>query len=220
MGIPAESHPRLRTMTDMITYTQFFVALTGLLTAFSGIVLGVVKFWMNRTRRQLQMDLHAVLESHGARIMRQIDGVDPNTYVTLDFKQANGRSDLAIPLLRDRAVEPITGLFLTLEAIFPDRTEYQVSTREHPVPVRLPLHSHSGTESVTVIRGTLLDVATGRSYTEGETWHIEPGKNHSAEFYRCIALAIMRPPLPLASVRPANLDAIRSVYDDQPSNTQ
>lgn len=196
----------------MQQWTEFFVGFAALLTAV-GTVLAIVRKWISAAKKDMQIDLHTILASHGSRILRQIDGVDPTTYVVLDFDQGNGRKALALPIMYEHAVEPITGLFLTLEGRFEDRTEYQLSSRMHPVPVMIPFHSHSGNESIVVVKGTVRDVHTGVIYREGETWSIEPGKRHSAELHRALCIATMRPALPNGVQRPVDVTDISSVYD-------
>lgn len=196
--------------------TEFFMALALLLTAI-GTVLGIVWRWIKIMRKEIrievQTDLHDILEATGNHLARKFEGVPPESYLTLDFRQQDGSRELFIPLHKTIIAEPLNGLLLRLITQKSDATIYEIDTTNHPIPVRIPFHHHDGTESVHVIEGTMLDVEKGRRYGPGETWEIPPGIDHVTEFTQAFCVARMKPCLPTGKTRPMKLDGITKIYD-------
>lgn len=200
----------------LMSWNQLLVALLSLLVT-AGSILAIVRKWIKAAKADMQNDLHASLQNTADDLEKDFRDVDPSTYLTLDFRQTSGPTEIFVPLHRDIISKPLLGLRLRLVAAFPDSTEYEIDTREHPLPVRLPWHHHDGTESVTVIQGTLTDLHTGRVYRAGETWEITPGKAHHSEFLRAWCAAKMRPPLPTGTTRPFRLGGLSNIYDREPT---
>ncbi len=200
----------------IMSWNQLLLGIFTLLTTAGGI-LALVRKWIVRARQQMQTDLHNILEKTGDLLLRKFENVPEETYLTLDFRQQDGSRELFIPLHKTIISEPLTGLLLRLIAQKKDVTLYEIDTTNHPIPVRIPWHHHDGTESVHVVEGHILDVATGRLYRAGETWEIPPGTNHITEFNQAFCVARMRPALPTAKTRPMKLDGIVSIYDREPT---
>lgn len=185
--------------------------------AVGGLVLAVARFWISRSEKRCKEELAitraAVLKAIAGKIERQIARKDKTSYVTLDYRMDGQDGFLRIPLLYEEIVEPLQGLRLQLVDHDKLRTKYSISTIGHHAPVRLHWHYHEEAEVIHVIEGTVTDVLTGHIYRAGDIWPIEPGTRHAADFTEAYALATVRPPLPLASVAPAMLDGITTVYD-------
>ena len=201
----------------LMSWNQLLIALLTLLTTAGGI-LAIVRKWIKTAKADMQSDLHASLQNTADEVERDFRDVPGEEYLTLDFRQTWGPTEIFAPRHRDIISKPLLGLRLRLIAAFPDSTEYEIDTREHPLAVRLPWHHHDGTESVTVIAGTLTDLQTARIYYPGETWEITPGKPHHSEFNRALCFAKMRPALPNGKTRPFRLTNLPNIYDREPAN--
>ena len=199
-------------LTALLSLNEMGVFISGVSALLVALI--AVAGWLDkRCKAHLDLTQAGILRAIGSRLRDQTKGVDPATYVTLDY-QMDGASPLRIPLVHDQVTEPLVGFQMVLV----DRGEhngqsvYSITTIAHPEIIRLPWHYHDGTESITVVIGRMVDVATGHTYGPGDVWHIPPGTRHTADFFRCHAVCTMRPRLPLASDAPANLDAIERVY--------
>ena len=208
----------MTTAEHLMSWNQLLLAIITFLTTIGG-VLALVRKWIKTDKSDIENAFKNSLQTNADDLAKDFRDVDPNTYLTLDFRQTTGPTEIFVPLHRDIISRPLLGLRLRLVAAFEDSTEYEIDTREHPLPVRLPWHHHDGTESVTVIQGTLTDLHTGRIYRAGETWEITPGKPHHSEFLRAWCAAKMRPPLPNGTTRPIRLTNLPNIYDREPFST-
>ena len=200
----------------LMSWNQLLLALSTFLGTVVGI-LALVRKWIKTDKADFENAFKKSLQATANQLEREFRDVDPATYLTLDFRQPNGPTEIFVPLHRDIISRPLLGLRLRLVAAFSDATEYEIDTREHPLSVRIPWHHHDGTESVTIIQGTVTDLHTGRIYGTGETWEISPGRPHHSEFHRALCFAKMRPPLPTGATRPINLEGLSQIYDREPS---
>lgn len=202
-------------ITSAITYTeagQLLVGIAAFMTITWTIFLACFRRFANRAKEEIQTTLAKMLEDSGAAMQRQFAGVEKATYVTLDYRM-DGADTIRIPLCFVRVVSPLLGLRLQLVDHTSKYTKYSISTIGHHAPVRLHWHFHEAAEVITVIEGTMTDVATGRCYEKGETWAIAPGLKHACDFMNFYGLATIRPPLPFATTHPINLKSISRVYD-------
>jgi hypothetical protein len=197
-------------MQDIST---FFTHLAIILGAI-GTILAIVKKWINAASKNVQTGLEHILQDNGTALLRQFESIPPETYLTLDFRQVDGSRELFVPLHPIHIAEPLTGLRLRLIAARSDCSLYEIDTVNHPLPIRIPWHHHDGTETVTLIEGTMTDTSTGRVYRSGETWEIPPGTDHTTEFHCAFAVARMRPPLPTGKTRPMKIEGITHIYDN------
>lgn len=191
-----------------------------LITAITTAVVavsGIVKFLITRSEKKMTALVGAtrtdLLRAIAHNMERQFEGLDKATYVTLDYRMDGDIACLRIPIAYNRVTECLQGMRLQLVDNSHEETVYSISTLGHHAPIRLHWHYHEEMELVQVIRGAVVDVSTGRRYTAGEVWVIEPGIRHIADFDSAYVLCTVRPPLPFASQCPMNLDGIVGVYD-------
>lgn len=192
-------------------------ALITSITAAVVAISGIVKWLITRSERKMTALVSTtredLLRAIAHNVERQFEGMDKSTYVTLDYRMDGDVACLYIPIAYNRVTECLQGMRLQLVDNSPDETVYSISTLGHHAPIRLHWHYHEEMELVQIIRGTVVDVSTGRRYTAGEVWVIEPGIRHIADFDAAYVLCTVRPPLPFASQRPMNLEGITGVYD-------
>jgi hypothetical protein len=188
----------------------------GSVASMGGLILGIVKYLHSRIDKRiavLEVTAKKILAASGAQVRRQIEGVDPRTYVTLDYQMDGVEHPLRIPLLFYKVIEPLPGFRLTLLDHDKKRTVYSLVTMGHNAPLRLHWHYHDEEESVQVIRGRMTDVATGKVYLPGDTWTLAAGVRHTVDFDNVFCVVTVVPPLAFAYDSPATLDSIERVYD-------
>ena len=198
--------------SPMETLSAFLTHLAVALTA-AGTILAIVRKWIATATTNVQTSLTQILQNTGTALLRQFENVPEDTYLTLDFRQIDGSRELFVPLHPTIVSEPLLGLRLRLLAARPDSSVYEIDTLNHPLPIRIPWHHHDGTETVTLVEGTMTDLTTGRTYHPGDTWEIPPGTDHTTEFHAAFAIARMRPPLPTGKTRPMKIEGITQIYE-------
>ena len=194
-------------------------AILAALAAFGGLILSVVRFWISRAEKRaahLSAKLDELLQVVASGMAATFASADARTYVTIDYRM-DGTSDfLRIPIGLDRVTECLPGMRLQLLSQTARETTYSISTLGAHQPLRFHWHYHEEAESIQVIRGTVLDVRTGRRYAPGETWTIAAGERHIADFDNAYVIATIRPPLPSGADAPIKLEGMTSVYQAPP----
>ena len=146
-------------------------------------------------------------------IASQMDGLianrDPKSYYTLDLLFPGGES-LRVPMIPGVPVMALENIAVTVTSHSVRETiATLVCTGFGHIPPHAHAHHH---ETVTVIAGTMTDLATGTIYREGSVWEIAPGEFHSATFSDCVLILRYHPPLFLAHDRPVDLSAMSKVF--------
>jgi quercetin dioxygenase-like cupin family protein len=158
--------------------------------------------------------MRAILRGLAAQTMRQIAGIPPEQIYSLDVRLRSGES-LRVPLLEKTWVQYLPSLSLMLIRSGKEETEFLMDVTD---PAFLPWHSHTGTETVTVIRGSMVDLTTARKYLPGETWEISAEQWHRAQFDAgTLCRVLIRPPLETAALHPIDLSHMEQAfaYEDQ-----
>jgi hypothetical protein len=188
----------------------------GSVASMGGLILGIIRYLHTRIDKRiavLEVTAKKILAAAGAQVRRQIEGVDPRTFVTLDYQMDGVEQPLRIPLLFDRVITPLPGFRLQLLDHDRKRTIYSLVTLGHNAPLRLHWHYHDEEETVQVIKGRMTDVATGKVFLPGDTWTLAAGVRHTVDFDNVVCIVTVIPPLPSAHDAPATLDSIERVYD-------
>lgn len=146
-----------------------------------------------------------------ASLLREASKRDPGEYYTLDIEFEGGHR-MAVPMFLGVRVLVSENIEMAVNDHTREQTELGLWCEGFGA---LKKHRHGeNCERILVERGTVTCVETGVVYRAGETWVIEPGQWHSAVFQDCYCRVIHRPPLPTATVRPVNLDAMGSVFPE------
>jgi quercetin dioxygenase-like cupin family protein len=202
----------------MTTQEICLIVATG--TGTFAAIAGLVKFWITRSDRKLTQLVNTtrkeLLTAMANNIERQFSNMDKSTYLTLDYRMDGDSQCLRIPLAYTRVTECLLGMRLQLVDHSEKETTYSVSTLGFGAPIRLHWHYHEEMEIIQVIRGTVVDVQTGRRYGPGASWVVEPEARHIADFDNAYALCTVRPPLPWASQHPINLSGVAEFYNSPP----
>ena len=202
-------------MIAVITIAEIGIIL-GSVASMGGLILAIIKYLHSRIDKRivlLEVTAKKILAASGAQVRRQIEGVDPRTFVTLDYQMDGIDQPLRIPLLFDKVITPLPGLRLQLLDHDRKRTKYSLVTLGHNAPVRLHWHYHDEEETVRVAEGRMIDVPTGKVFGPGEVWTLAAGVRHTVDFDNVVCIVTVIPPLPSAHDAPATLESIERVYD-------
>jgi quercetin dioxygenase-like cupin family protein len=205
-----------------MTTTAEIATLLSATAAFMVAALGLVKYWQDRSEKRIMRHqeatmantMRAILRGLAAQTMRQIAGIPPEQIYSLDVRLRSGES-LRVPLLEKTWVQYLPSLSLMLIRSGKEETEFLMDVTD---PAFLPWHSHTGTETVTVIRGSMVDLTTARKYLPGETWEISAEQWHRAQFDAgTLCRVLIRPPLETAALHPIDLSHMEQAfaYEDQ-----
>ncbi len=184
------------------------------LVGFSAFVTCAIGFW--KFARSVRRGTIEAISSHMQRIIaqdlkREATRHDPSDYYTLDVEFEGGHR-MAVPMFDGVRMLISENIEMAVLDHTKDQTELGLWCAGMG---SLPRHCHSGNcERIIIERGTCTHLETGTVYRARETWVIKPGEWHSAFFQDCYCRVIHRPPLPTASVRPLNLDAMAKVFPE------
>jgi hypothetical protein len=201
-----------------MTSAHEIAALLSASAAFVATALGFVKFWQDRSERRIMKHqeqtmantMRGILRGLAAQTMRQIAGVPAEQIYSLDVRLRSGEC-LRVPLLEKTWVQYLPSLSLMLIRSNKIETEFLMDVTD---PSFLPWHSHTGTEEVTIIRGSMIDLSTGHRYAIGETWQIPAEQWHRAQFEAgTLCRVVLRPPLETAAVNPIDLSHMHQAFD-------
>lgn len=190
-------------------------AIISALTMVVGLFLSIWQM-IRRIERKTDATRTAFLTRNKQRIEEDFAHDDKGEYVTLDYRMTGADGEticLRIPLSNQRATQCLMGLRLWLLTHNKLETVYSINTMGFHAPVRLHWHWHDERKTIKVVMGTMVDVQTGRRYGPGESWVLEPGVIHTADFDNAYCVATLRPPLPFASEKPIHLEGMTEVYD-------
>lgn len=152
----------------------------------------------------------SLLAAARVNVLDAVKGSCPDRVHTLDIKFAQGIY-VSIPVIVGKTYSPWPGLDLTGIRSCGDGTFYNLTTTH---PVTLVRHSHEEKETVEVIMGSMTDLDSGRVYRKGETWEIEPQRDHRVFFEaHGIFVVTVQPPLPKLAERPVSVDRLTELAD-------
>jgi hypothetical protein len=152
--------------------------------------------------------VRALLEATKQNILKLVGKSDQAHIRTLDIRFEGGIY-ISLPVIIGVSYSPYPGLEMTGLRTNHDGTHYTLATQQ---PVTLVRHCHEEEEGVEVVSGTMTDLDSGRVYRRGETWQIDPNKNHRVYFEsHGLFLCTIKPPLPLANDRPVNVDRLHEL---------
>lgn len=154
--------------------------------------------------------ISGILKATASNIRALCEVADPQKLRTLDIGFEHGIY-VSIPIIIGTTYSPYSGLEITGIRSNAECTDYSMQTTQ---PVTLVRHSHEEREIVEVLDGSMTDLDSGRVYRKGEAWDIEPNLQHRVYFEaHGLYIATIRPPLPLASERPVNVDRLHELAE-------
>jgi quercetin dioxygenase-like cupin family protein len=201
----------------MTILSEIGILLSGIAAMLAGC-LGLIKFWHTRTEKRVKAICESTLANSMRSVLRAIEnqtnklieGVPAEEIYSFDVRLKSG-DVLYVPLLLRTWVQYLPGMSVMLIRQSKHETEFLMEVAN---PAFLPWHAHTEAESVTVIRGHMLDLQTGMRYEEGMTWEIPAEEYHRAQFDAGTLLRIVcRPPLQNAVERPIDLTPLHKSFD-------
>jgi quercetin dioxygenase-like cupin family protein len=201
----------------MTIISEIGVLLSGI-AAMLGGSLALIRFWHTRTENRLKKlcettmanSMRSILRAIEVQTNKLIDGVPKDEIYSFDVRLKSG-DVLFVPLLLRTWVQYLPGMSVMLIKQGKHETEFLMEVES---PAFLPWHAHTEAESVTVIRGHMIDLRTGTRYHEGDTWDIPAEEFHRAQFDAGTLLRIVcKPPLLNAIERPIDLSPIHKSFD-------
>jgi len=154
--------------------------------------------------------LKRALEMTRDNAVKVAASADPSKVHTLDLRFP-GDIYVSIGIIMGKSYSPFPGLEMT--GLYSDRdsTHYSLATQQ---AVTLLRHHHEERETLTVVQGSATDLDSGRIYRTGESWDISPTVDHRVFFEaHSLFLVAIRPPLPLASARPVNVEQLPRIAE-------
>lgn len=164
------------------------------------------KEWVDKFKAITTSDVQQSIKQH---MLDRISNIDPDTYYTHELCFPGGQK-LFIPIIPGIPLPVLENITLQFISHGPNETIISMKCEGHG---HIGKHSHGVTiEEIHVMAGVMTDLQTGTMYREGDVWVISPDSEHTATFTDCVAIIILRPPLPKASERSANLEAMSTIY--------
>lgn len=181
-------------------------------------VIATVKWYSSRTKSQVIQAVDQVLDLRIAELLKSMmvtranrAGHDRTRVVDIAFVAPD--ISLRLPVIMDEWLSVLPGCDIMGDQFTDEKTTYWLRADS---ATRIKRHTHVGSESVTVIRGSMMDYLTGREYGPGETWVIEAGVVHSVLFEapedsHGLFLIEVRPPLKSTAQESLQLDGLASL---------
>ena len=172
--------------------------------------IGVFNSWkIGKLKKQLEGTTASMQAMLAANIQEAISSLDPDSYFTLDLAFPSG-DKLHIPVLVGRPLTVLENISIAVLSHSKRETVLSLVCKGHG---HIDPHAHlHSTEDITIIRGTITCLETGRKYEAGDRWTIPAGEFHGANFQDVTAILVHHPPLPRASERPASLEAMSRIF--------
>jgi quercetin dioxygenase-like cupin family protein len=204
-------------MTAFLTIPEVGIMLSGV-AAIVGAAVAALKFIQDRSEKRMietcethfTNTMRAVLKGLGNATMAAIKGIPPEDIITFDVRFKSGEQ-VCVPLVLDRWIQYLPSMKVMMTRHTETMTEVLMDVAD---PAFLPWHSHSEQESVTVIRGRMIDLATNIIYEAGETWEIPAEVFHRAQFDAgTLCRVVCRPPLIDSTRRPIKMTEIENAFE-------
>ena len=125
------------------------------------------------------------------------------------FPISVGPLELCVPVGRDWT-EVLPGLEVKWQSNDETGSEFLIRSQG---TTTFPLHSHSRTEIVETLRGSIIDIDRGHNYKSGEIWTIPAGQNHQASFVNATARIRLEPACEMTTPLNVRLDGIERVLE-------
>lgn len=193
----------------MTELTQFLLALAGAV----GAIVGAVKLLLHQQDRRREKWLADNISSN---LISVADAAGHERTRTLDIAFNDAGVQLRIPVILDQWVALPWNLWICGVDFSDNCTKYMLRCENTS---RLLTHSHDGSESVMVIQGAMVDIATGNRYAPGDTWKIPERTPHAVHFdappddTSFLALITVKPPLPNSLQAPVDLKGLGKLLD-------
>lgn len=196
----------IATLTE---WGQFFGGLAAILSAVAGGTVWIFNRWRKHDLKQItdhfDTKVWAVVEK---RMLDAAARAGPDDTHVIRIIFVNGLK-CSVPLTPEWVEVDPCGAKIQLFESSNDETTYQLHC---PAPYQIATHAHIEEESVTVQRGSMTDMATGRVYHSGETWVIPPQTHHTVFFAAgSLFMVTVRPPLPRNSSVPLDLKHLKQI---------
>jgi len=204
-------------MNAFLTVPEVGIILSGV-AAIVGAAVAALKYLQDRSEKRMiahcenamTNTMRAVLKGLATSTMRQIKGMNPTEVISFDIRLKSGEQ-VCVPLIMRHWIQYLPSMAVMMTRHTEKETELLMEISD---PAFLPWHSHSEAESVTVIRGRMVDLATGHVYKSGETWEIAAEVLHRAQFDAgTLCQVICRPPLLDSTRRAIDMDTIHHAFD-------
>jgi len=199
-------------MSTVLTVDSFWTFMGGLASfviAYPTAVHWLTKRWHRRALSELTEATTASVQAVVARNLKAItDRLDPESFFTLDLRFPNGET-LHVPVVIGKPLGYLENITLMVTSHNKAGTFLIMECKGFG---RITEHSHSTTEEVTVLSGTMTCLATGRVYKTGDKWVIPPHTLHGANCQDLLASVYHHPPLPTAAERPVSLEAMSKIF--------
>lgn len=178
-------------------------------------VVGGITTWINWiiSRRQIKRALGEattgfmqVLIAEG--LQREIEKHSPERYTTLKMHFPNGHW-IAAPIITGVPLQCYENITITGTSHNEQETIATLVCRGFG---HISQHSHDQDETIRVMSGFMVCLATGRRYVAGEEWHVPAEEVHGAYFQDAVCILRYIPRLPLASEQPVALSSMGQCF--------
>lgn len=182
--------------------------------AILGVFVTIMKWMMNRDRNK-QTDL--ILAATTAMVQKNIvkmmldatEKLDPEKYYTHELCFP-GDLKMFVPMIPGVPLPILENITIQVIAHNSKETILAMNCTGFG---HIGQHSHGDTtEEIRIQSGMMTDLKTGKQYRKDDVWIIDPNVEHSATFQDCVAIVILRPPLPTAKERPVNMDDSEKIF--------
>lgn len=126
----------------------------------------------------------------------------------IDIEFLDQPAILHVPVILDEWLTVLPGVQIMGDEYRADSTTYILRVAQI---AQIRQHRHRRTETVQVIRGTMTDLNTGKTYKPGDIWTIPAGEPHSVQFLAPVGRAgkvmiTTQPALPDSAEQPLKLE--------------
>jgi hypothetical protein len=196
----------IATLTE---WGQFLAGLAAILTAVGAGFVWIFNRWRKHDLKQItdhfDTKVWAVVEK---RMLEAAARAGPEDTHVIRIIFVNGLK-CSVPLTHEWVEVDPCGAKIQLFESSSEETTYQLHC---PSPYQIATHAHIEEEEVTVQRGFMTDLVTGKVYHPGDTWTIPPQTPHSVFFSAgSLMMIAVRPPLPRNSSVPLDLKHLKQV---------
>jgi quercetin dioxygenase-like cupin family protein len=204
-------------MTALLSIPELGILLSGI-AAIMGAAIAAMKFFQDRAEARLKEhcnttmanSMRAVIKSLANSMLLKIKGMDPLEIITFDVRFKSGEQ-VCVPLVMKQWIQYLPSMSVMLTRHTEHETEVLMDVTD---PAFLPWHSHSEAEIVTVLRGRMIDLATGNIYNPGDSWVIPAEIFHRAQFDAgTLCRVVCRPPLLDSTRRAVNMAEIEHAFE-------
>ena len=203
--------PPIENVEQILKHAGAIIGYIAAIVVPTATILGwvVKRITDTQTNKLIEANTNSVQKLIAKQLTKATQDLNPEDYYTLDLKFPDGNF-LHVPMIPNVALCFLENVSMTVISHTKNSTKLSLVCNGFG---NFPEHCHESTsEEVRIEEGYMTCLRTGKRYTSGDIWILEPGEFHGAMMHDCVAIITHRPPLMKASQRPVNVLAMNNIF--------